>query len=202
MLIALGESIVSIGVGAQQQPFDWALVAAALLGLATAAALWWAYFDVVAVVASRRLAASDPPKQVLIARDAYSYLHYGLVAGIVLYAFGAKETIVEVHGHLPSTAAACLTGGIALYLLTHVAFRMRNLGTVNWRRLVVALALLAYAPFADEPPALVTLALVAVVSVALMAYEAIRFSDVRRQIRQGDYAGRLRREPADVPSSD
>jgi low temperature requirement protein LtrA len=202
ILIALGESIVSIGVGAQSQRLDWALVAAALLGLATAVALWWAYFDVVATVAARRLARYEPLKQVLIARDAYSYLHYGLVAGIVLYAFGAKEAIAEVHGHLPSTAAACLTGGIALYLLTHVAFRLRNLGTVNWRRLAVAIVLLAYAPFADEPPALVTMAIVAFVSVALMAYEAIRFSDVRRQIRQGDYAGRLRREPANAPSSD
>jgi low temperature requirement protein LtrA len=200
VLIALGESIVSIGVGAQSRELDGALVLAALLGLITAAAMWWAYFDVVAVVAERRLAQLEPHAQVLAARDSYSYLHFGMVAGIVLYAFGAKETIAEVHGHLPGTAAACLTGGLALYLLSHVAFRLRNLRTLNRQRLVVAAVLVLFAPFADEPPALVSIAVVAGIAVTLIAYEAIHFGEARRRVRESEYAGTPRASAADASS--
>ena len=102
---------------------------------------------------------------------------------------------MDVHGHLPGTAAACLTGGVALYLLTHVAFRLRNLRTLNRQRLVVAALLLLFAPFADQPPALATIALVAAVVVTLIAYEAIHFGEARRRVRESEYAGTPRVAP-------
>jgi low temperature requirement protein LtrA len=75
LIIALGESIVSLGVGARDEHLGAGVIVGALLGLSTAAALWWAYFDVVAIVAERRLRKAAPRDQVLLARDSYTYLH-------------------------------------------------------------------------------------------------------------------------------
>ena len=91
VIIALGESIVAIGVGSQAG-VDAGVVAAAVLGIAVAGALWWLYFDVVALVAERRLAnAAAGRERNQIARDSFSYLHFPMVAGIVLLALGHEE---------------------------------------------------------------------------------------------------------------
>ena len=88
VIIALGESIVAIGVGAELA-VDAGVVVAAVLGVAVAAALWWLYFDIVALVAERRLSkAAEGRERNEIARDSYSYLHFPMVAGIVLVAWG------------------------------------------------------------------------------------------------------------------
>ena len=92
IIIALGESIVALGVGAAGLGLDAGVVVGALLGLAVAAALWWAYFDVVATVAERQAARGDAgARRPAIARDSYSYLHLPMVAGIVVFAFGVEE---------------------------------------------------------------------------------------------------------------
>ena len=84
VIIALGESIVAIGAGVRTDFDAQVLVAGALFGLVVACALWWAYFDVVAVVAERRFRRMPPDLRVRIARDSYSYLHLPMIAGIVL----------------------------------------------------------------------------------------------------------------------
>src|SRR5215210_3623257 len=99
-IIALGESIVAIGVGAKGS-VDAGVVVAAILGIAVAAALWWLYFDVVAIVAERRLArAATGREQNELARDSYSYLHLPMVAGVVLLALGLKKTLLGVEESL------------------------------------------------------------------------------------------------------
>ena len=183
VIIALGESIVAIGVGAEAG-VDAGVVAAAVLGTATTAALWWLYFDVVALVAERRLAdATVGREQNEMARDSYSYLHFPMVAGIVLLALGLKTTIADVEESLKIVPATALLGGVALYLLAHVAFRLRNLHTLNKQRLLSAVALLALLPAAIELPALATLAIVSALLVILIAYEAIRFAEARDRVR-------------------
>ena len=82
IIIALGESIVALGVGAQGLVLDADIIIAALLGMAIAGALWWAYFDVAAIVAERRFRAMERLEQVRMARDSYTYLHLPMVAGI------------------------------------------------------------------------------------------------------------------------
>jgi low temperature requirement protein LtrA len=138
IIIALGESIVSVGVGAQGRPMDADLIIGVLLGMAAAAALWWAYFDVVALVAEHRFRQAAGLQKVLIARDSYTYLHLPMVAGIVLFSLGVKTTLADGSAHLEAIPAVGLTGGVALYLLAHVAFRLRNVGTLNRGRLLVA----------------------------------------------------------------
>jgi low temperature requirement protein LtrA len=182
VLIALGESIVAIGAGVTDE-LDADLVVAALLGLTVACGLWWAYFDVVAVVAERRFRRVAPDLRVRIARDSYSYLHLPMIAGIVLVALGVKKTVGHVDAPLDTVPAVALLGGIALYYAAHVAFRLRNLHTLNRARLAAVFIALALIPPALEVDALVALACAAALTSALIAYESIRFSEARERIR-------------------
>jgi low temperature requirement protein LtrA len=185
VIIALGESIVALGVGAQEH-LDAGIVAAVLLGVVLAATLWWLYFDVVAIAAERRLTrASAGREQNELARDSYSYLHFPMVAGIALIAVGLKLTLAHVERPLALVPAAALLGGAAMYLLAHVAFRLRNMHSLNGRRLLCALALLALIPAAVAlgPSSLVTLAVLAAVGGGRGTHEALRFADSRERIR-------------------
>jgi low temperature requirement protein LtrA len=183
VIIALGESIVAIGVGAEFG-VDAGVVVAAVLGMAVAAALWWLYFDVVALVAERRLSRAAPGReQNEMARDSFSYLHFPMVAGIVLLALGLKKTLGHVGDPLELEPAAALLGGTALYLLAHVAFRWRNVHRFSAQRLLAALLLVALVPAAVELPALATLAILTAVLAALIVYETIRFADLRDRLR-------------------
>jgi low temperature requirement protein LtrA len=183
VLIALGESIVAIGVGAEHG-VDAGVVAAAVLGVAVAAGMWWLYFDVVAIVAARRLARAEVGReQNEMARDSYSYLHFPMVAGIVLLALGLKKTLGHVEDPLKLVPAFALLGGVAVYLLAHVAFRYRHIHTLNRRRLFGAAVLLALIPVAEELPALATLGILAALLVALIAYETHGYGESRNRVR-------------------
>jgi low temperature requirement protein LtrA len=185
VLIALGESIVAIGVGAGSG-VDAGIVAAAVLGTAAAAALWWLYFDIVALVAVRRLSnAAEGRERNEIARDSFSYLHFPMVAGIVLLALGLKKTLAHVEDPLKLVPAVALLGGPAVYLLAHVAFRWRNVHRFNAPRLLCAIVLLALIPVAVEVPALATLGIVVALLAALIAYEAVHFAELRDRLRHG-----------------
>ena len=183
VIIALGESIVAIGAGAELG-VDAGVVLAAVLGTAVVAALWWLYFDVVAIVATRRLARAAPGRERnSIGRDSYGYLHFPMIAGIVLVALGLKKTLGETGEELELVPAAAMLGGAAIYLFAHVAFRWRNLHTLNRQRLVAAVLLLALVAVAVEVPATAALGIVTGVLALLIAYEAIRFAELRDRIR-------------------
>ncbi|MDQ6927098.1 MAG: low temperature requirement protein A [Actinomycetota bacterium] len=183
VLIALGESIVAIGVGSAAG-VTAGVITAAVLGMALAAGMWWAYFDVVAYVAARRLASlPEGRKRNEMARDSYSYLHFPMVASIVLVALGLKQTLLHLDGPLALVPAVALIGGVALYLLSHVAFRFRNFRTINKERLIVALVLLALLPLGTEVSALASLAVCAGLLCLMITYEAVRFSEARNRVR-------------------
>ena len=183
IIIALGESIVAIGVGAEVG-LDTGEVVAAVLGVGVAAALWWLYFDVVALVAERRLInAAEGRERNEIARDSYSYLHLPMVAGIVLLALGLKKTLGDVDHALKIEPAFALLGGTAIYLFAHVAFRWRNVHTFSRQRFACGLVLLALIPAGVELPSLATLAILFALLVILIVYETRRFAERRDQIR-------------------
>jgi low temperature requirement protein LtrA len=183
VIIALGESIVAIGVGSKAG-VDAGVVVAAVLGIAVAAALWWLYFDVVALVAERRLTkAAAGRERNEIARDSFSYLHFPMVAGIVLLALGMKQTLGHVEDPLKVVPAVAMLGGTALYLLAHVAFRWRNVHRFSTPRVLVAVVLVVLIPLGLELPALATLAIVAAALAVLIAYEASRFAALRERLR-------------------
>ena len=183
VIIALGESIVAIGVGAEGLALDGVVVLAALLAIALACALWWAYFDVVAVVAEERFRAAAGAAQLRIARDSYALLHLPMVSGIVLFALGVKKVLEHVEDPLKAMPAVALCGGLALYLLAHVAFRLRNVGSLSVPRLLAAAACLAVVPAALGLPAVATLAVLLAVWVVLLGYEVVRYAEARARIR-------------------
>jgi low temperature requirement protein LtrA len=183
IIIALGESIVAIGVGAADLDVDAGVILAASFALLVAAALWWSYFDVAALVAARRLAEADPRERALMARDSFTYLHLPMVAGIILFALGVKKTLDHTGDALEIVPALSLCGGVALYLVAHVLFRLRNVRTLNRRRLATGLLCAALVPVALELPALLTLGILAALVAGSIAYEAIHFAHVRARIR-------------------
>jgi len=188
VIIALGESIVAIGVGASHT-LSLGIGTAAVLGVALTAAMWLTYFDIVAIVAGRRLADAEPGQvQNEMARDSYSYMHLVMVAGIVLVAFGLKTTIGHHDDHLHGVPAFALLGGLAIYLLGHVIFRYRHIHTVSRRRLLMAIALLILVPVATEVPALVALAVVNLLIWALIAYETRSYGEGRQRVRRPEGA--------------
>jgi low temperature requirement protein LtrA len=194
VIVALGESIVAIGVGVADVPISWPIIAAAVLGLVVAASLWWAYFDVVSIVAERVLRRLQGEDRTRMARDAYSYLHLPMVAGIALLALGIEQVLEQV-GHtsdgelsrsLPAVPLGALYGGVVLFLVAHSAFKYRTWHQVTVRRLLVAGLLVVLMPAAMELPALAALGLLATVMVVMIATESVRYSEVREQIRHED----------------
>ena len=183
VIIALGESIVAIGVGAAGA-LDLGIGAVAVLGVALAAAMWWIYFDVVALISARRLGEAEEGRvQNALARDSYSYIHLALVAGIVLVAFGLKTAIAHTGDHLDAVPAFALLGGVAVYLLGLVAFRYRHVQTINRQRLGLAIVLLILVPVATEMPAVICLAIVDVLIWTMIAYEHHGYDERRDQLR-------------------
>jgi low temperature requirement protein LtrA len=183
VIIALGESIFAIGVGAAEEPLVASVIAAALLGITVAAALWWSYFDWFTFAFQARLAEFNGSERAALARDGYSYLHLPMVAGIVLFALGLKTTLANVDETLATIPAVGLCGGLALYLLAHVALRLRMRGGLGRGRPVASVVLLALIPVATRVPSLAALALVTAVCVLLIAYEALRHRASRAFIR-------------------
>ena len=185
VIIALGESIVAIGVGAGDHPLDAAIAVAAVLAVVGSAGLWWAYFDVVAPVAHRRLGELTGVARNTLARDSFAYLHLPMIAGIQLFALGVEQVVGHVDEPLALEASTALFGGVALYLLAHVAFRLRIVGSLNRQRLVAAAVLVACVPLGTELEALAALSVSCAVIVALIAYETVRFGADRARVRLG-----------------
>jgi low temperature requirement protein LtrA len=183
IILALGESIVVLGVGADVG-ISAGVITAAVLGVALSSALWWIYFDVVALVTERRLTrTAEGRERNALARDSYSYLHFPMAAGIILVAVGEENTLHHVDEPLSTVAAFALLGGVALYLLAHVMLRLRNARSVNWQWLGLAVVLLAAVPFVRDVPSLATLAGVTVLLWIMVAYETSTYGEERARLR-------------------
>ncbi len=192
VIVAIGESIVSVGVGLNGAPVTWSLLLGAVLGIAVSIALWWTYFDVVALVAERKLAALEGDARTRLGRDTFTYLHMPVVAGIVYLALGTKVVLGQVaavadgkHPVFSGVALFALYGGTALYLVAMSAIRWRDVGSPNWQRLVVAGVLLVLGASAElvELTGLANLALVAGTLICLVTFEALRFREIREHVR-------------------
>jgi low temperature requirement protein LtrA len=179
IIIALGESIVVTGTTASGLHIDAARAAAIAVSFVTSAALWWLYFDFVATIAQRRLATSD--ESGALARDAYTYIHTLMVAGIIVAAVGDSVLILHPTATASGAQLATLAGGPALYLAGHVAFRRRMAGSVSEKRVTATIALVVAGLLGTLMPALACAALILGVLVALIVAELV--SGLRRQRR-------------------
>jgi low temperature requirement protein LtrA len=166
IIIALGESIVITGTTTADLELNTARIVAFALAFLATAALWWLYFNLVAAIAERRLALAD--NRTVLARDAYTYLHVIIVAGILVTAVGDEIVIAQPTSELPTAQLAAVIGGPALYLLAHVALRLRLTGSIGGRRLAGALACLAVGAIGTFAPALAVAGLLLGVLVAVI----------------------------------
>ena len=171
IIIALGETIVITGATTAELELTTATVVAFGLAFLSTAALWWLYFNFVAGVAERGLEQAS--NRTLLARDAYTYLHVVLVAGILLAAVGDELVIAHPKDELPAEELLVLVGGPALYLLAHVALRLRMTGSISVRRLSGAVACLAIGLLLSAAPALVVAGALLLVLVGVIVADQV-----------------------------
>jgi low temperature requirement protein LtrA len=191
LIVALGESIVAIGVGVAERPISWAIVVASIFGLLVASVMWWAYFDVSALQGEHALSIEPIETRPRLGRNAYTFGHLPLIIGVVFVALGLKkvlEYVSDTEHHtlsdpLKGVPLAALFGGVIIYLLGHVLFKWITVHALSVVRLGTS-AVLLVAGFAVGPvPALGQLIILAGILVVALVIEAVVYADARRQIR-------------------
>ncbi|HET6512097.1 MAG TPA: low temperature requirement protein A [Candidatus Kapabacteria bacterium] len=207
IIVALGESIVATGVGIGAYDLTIAVVIGALFALQITICLWWLYFDVIAIFAERLLAKLQGPDRARLGRDSYSYLHFPMIVGIVVLAIGFKKTMGYIADHHPDhgpwgplsiTAIVTLCLGPAMYLIAHLAFRYRNIGTINKPRALASVILLAMIPLGLSMPAIVALGLVALLFSLLVLFEVKHYAEARHRIRHEGHGNAQPAPPDEV----
>ena len=183
VIIALGESIVAIGIGAAHEHRNATFAVAVAAAFAGAAALWWAYFDFVAIAAERSLRFVAPELRGPRARDVFTFFHFPQVLGIIFFAVGAKDTLAAPLEHLSRPGRAALALGFSLPLLGTTLARFRITHHIAWERVAgMAGAVLAGLFLGGIDAVWVLLVFVAVL-VATIAAEMLRLREARRRIR-------------------
>ncbi|WP_460697401.1 low temperature requirement protein A [Nocardia thraciensis] len=193
VIVALGESIVSIGIGVAGLPISWPITVGSLLALTVSGLLWWAYFDVAAAMVERALIRAHGERRVQIARNCYTYWHFPMIAGIIALSLGLKKVLNylggaeghTLHDALHGIPLFSLYGGVALYLIALVGFKQYATGQVSTARIVTAVVLAALTPAAWHLPAMAQLGLMCAVLLALIIWETVRFAEPREEIRHG-----------------
>jgi len=188
VIIAIGEALVAIGLGARGTRLDADVILAAVLGLLVAASFWLAYFDFFVIRGRQLLSDRSGEERIAFARDVYTYLHLPMIVGIVLFAFAMKSTLAHLHDELGTIEALALCGGPAVYLFAYVALRFRVSRSFGRGRLAAAIACALLIPVALVVPALAALACVAGVWVALHAYELVWWREARTEARMQRFA--------------
>ena len=188
VIIVLGESIVITGSTASGVDLDTAVVAALGFAFLSSVGLWWLYFGSLTTTAVRRIAADQIPGQ--LGRDAYTYLHIPIVAGVLLTAVGDELVIAHPGDELTMAGALVALGGPALFIAGLMAFGARVGRHRAWTRGAAAVALAACVPLAAEAHGL----LVAAAATALLT--ALVVTDL---LRTGTFTSWVRALPALTP---
>jgi low temperature requirement protein LtrA len=183
VIIALGESVVAIGVGAADQPRDGTFAAAVLVAFAGTAALWWAYFDFTAIAVERALRFRSEEERPELARDLFTFFHYFQVLGIIFFAVALKKTLEHPLDPLSGAGRAALALGGSLPLLATVLGRFRVTGHVARERVTGIAAIVVVALALTRVDAMVVLLLVDALLVATIVAETFRLREARRVIR-------------------
>jgi low temperature requirement protein LtrA len=185
VIIALGESVVAIGVAAESLPRDWTFFGAVSIAFALAAVLWWSYFDFPALAAARSLRFASPEKRAPLARDLFTFFHFPNVLGVIYIAVAAKKAIAHPSEPLSGGGRAALALGIGLFLLQFVLGRLRVIHRVSWERIAGIAAAAALVVAGRSLDAVWLLALALGVVVATTAAETVRLGQARAQVRAG-----------------
>jgi low temperature requirement protein LtrA len=180
LIIALGESLISVGAGVGTNVAHWPVLIAALLSLTATACLWWLYFENAAAPAGRALAKGSNAERTRMADGAYVLGHTLLIAGIVYLALGLNRVLTHVAGNEPPPEAplhwpsiVALYGGVVLYLAGRIVFLRLTVGHAPPAQVVAVVIAVALLPAAPYLPALAALALLTAVLVGLVGYERL-----------------------------
>ena len=193
VIIALGESVVLTGATATTLPLTATRIVAFGLAFLATAAMWWVYFDYAAAIAERRLAMSD--RRTLLARDAYTYLHVVMVAGVIVTAVGDELAIAHPTHTLPGAQVAAIVAGPALYLFSQVLFRRRMAGTWSGKRLAGTAGCLLVAATGGFAPAWALEALIVAILTGVIVAERLAS---RRRLARGEPSPLERLESANA----
>jgi low temperature requirement protein LtrA len=174
VIVALGESIIAVGVGASELERTTSFAVAVGAGAIGVCVLWWSYFAWFQEAIEDLLRRAGPHGRSNLARDAYTFAHVPVVLGIVALAIAAEEIIAHPTDPLAGYARFALAAGNALFLLGIVAAFWRAAG--DWlieRTVAAAVGGVAIALLADLDA--LALGLLAVsLHVAALAVEAVR----------------------------
>ncbi|RIV38488.1 low temperature requirement protein A [Micromonospora radicis] len=207
LIIALGESVISVGLGSNLigQPPTLPGVTAAVLGIVFTAALWWLHYDVIGPAARIALHASQGRARVLMARDAYAYLYLPMIGGIILFALGAEGIVhdiaepgVPVGEPARGPDVPLLFGGVICYLVGNMLFQLRTLRTLSWLRLGTVVVLALSVPLAMPLPGLLTMGLLTAICVGLVVAEVVLMSEARHALRAAVFEERTAHEAAEA----
>jgi low temperature requirement protein LtrA len=185
VIIALGESIVAIGIGTSGLERDATYAFSVVLAFAGVAALWWAYFDFTAVAAARALRRASEATRGPLARDVFTFFHYPVVLGIILYAVGAKKTLEHPLEPLSDAGRWALGLGVAIFLSGFVLMRFRVIRRIAWERVAAAALAVVVTVALDGADALVILAAVIAVLALSVVVETVRLRELRATVRAG-----------------
>jgi low temperature requirement protein LtrA len=174
VIIALGESLIVAGVAVAEAELSPGLMAVAGASIVVACLLWWTYFGWLKDELEERFAAADPAHVGPLARDAYSFAHFPLIAGIVGFAAAVEESVLHPDDPMPEAVLAALGIGVALFVASS-ALSLRILGgpilaTRFAGLLIMAAGLLVVAMV--SPPPVVPLGVAAVVLLGVILAEA------------------------------
>ncbi|RSM90835.1 low temperature requirement protein A [Kibdelosporangium aridum] len=195
IMIALGESIVAIGVGVTHLAISWPIILAAILGLAIAGALWWSYFDTHVLAAEQALAEARGDERVRMGQIAFTYLHLPLMIGIVMLALGLKKVLGYVGGENGHTLADplygpplwAMYGGVALFMFAYVGIGWRTKHVFKVERVILGVVLLAAVPLVSYVPAMAGLGVLTALLITLIIYEWFKYHDIREEIRHAEH---------------
>jgi low temperature requirement protein LtrA len=186
VIIALGESIVAIGIGTSSLDRDATYALTVVVAFAGVAALWWAYFDFTAMAAERSLRRASAAARNTLARDVFTYFHYPVVLGIIFYAVAAKKTLEHPLDPLSDAGRWALGLGIAIFLGGFALMRFRVIRRIAWERVAAAAVVVVLAVALDGTDAIVTLGIVIAVLVLSIVVETARLRDLRAAVRAGE----------------
>lgn len=197
VILALGESVVAIGIGVAREPVSTSIIIGSILSVALTVGLWWVYFHHLASKSEHAVARLSGVQRAQVVSDAYTYLHLPLVAGVVIAALGVEQAMhhIEDLHVLELFGAFALGGGVALYLAA-TGFIWRRIGG-EWALIRFGGATLAVVliPVLAVIPAVVALAVVALVVGLVVGAEQVLGS--RAKLPTARLAAEPAAEPAD-----
>ncbi|MDW5328908.1 low temperature requirement protein A [Plantactinospora sp. KLBMP9567] len=194
VLVAIGESVISLGLGAgtlAELTLTVPIIVAAVLGIALVATLWWLHYDTFALAVEQVIHGVRDKRRIPLTRDVYTYLHLLLIMGIIGTALGLKLVVRTVAGEagrpLNPTEARILYLGVVVFLLAEISIALRTFGVVPRPALFAAAALTAVAAAADRAPALAALGFLTTACVMLALDQRLRQAAFRQRVRQSAF---------------